>query len=258
MHLGNALSGVVNSPLEPPSTAYDQHNDQLNYGASAVHQPRAKLNATQSTYHDFESRKAFQVSTYNPERGNEGARVYVYLESSSDLTSLVAPTASLMFASRPVPAAWSRLEAGDQNACYSYSVYAIAPAFSETGSSKPKIPLRLLIHNQSGLDASSIYIGEWLYENSKQLEHCMSSKASRKRRLMTDFQILHGRQGVLCHRNNRPHHPKITDHTPIRQQAYHTHQVSTSAPCRGDTHSMEDQNSSRISEMSWMRWDHRM
>ena len=182
MYLQNALSGAANAQVEQPPTMYDRQLDHLYYGASALYQPRATFEATPSNSHDLEFRKAFQVSSYSPERGNEGARICVYLTSTSDLISSTAQTANLMFASCPIPATWTRLEAAEQHACYKYSIHAIAPAFSETGSSTLKIPLHLQFKDQSRLDPSSIYIGDWLYEGDKHLEHHSSiQEASRKK-----------------------------------------------------------------------------
>lgn len=193
MYLQNAPTGTANAQAEQPPTPCDRQLDHLNYGASALYQPRATFEATPSDYHDFESRKVFQVSGYSPQRGNQGARVCVYLQSTSDLISPTAQTANLMFASCPIPATWTRLEAAEQHACYKYSVHASAPAFSETGSSALKIPLHLQFKDQSRLDVSSIYIGDWLYEGGKHLEHRSSiQEASREKR------VTHEQSGTPC------------------------------------------------------------
>ena len=89
-----------------------------------------------------------------------------------------------MFATCSVPAVWNRLQAGDPDACYKYSLLASAPALSETGSSTLSVPLRLQLQDRSGLDVSSTYVGEWMYEDGKQLEHrSFSQQASRKRKV---------------------------------------------------------------------------
>ena len=184
MYLQNALPGAANAQMEQPPMAYDRQSNHLNYGASAVCQPRATFEATPSNYRDFEFRKVFKVSSYSPERGNEGARVCVYLESTSDLISPTAQTANLMFASCPIPATWTRLEAAERHACYKYSINATAPAFSETGSSTLKMPLHLQLKDHLMHEASSIYVGDWLYEGGKHLEHRSSiQEASRQTRV---------------------------------------------------------------------------
>ena len=186
MYLQNALPGAAISQVQQPPTAYDRQIDHLSYGASAVHQPRAMFEATPTNYHNFDFRKAFQVSSYSPERGNEGARVCVNLESTSDFISPTAQTANLMFASCPIPVTWTRLEAAEQHACYKYSVHATAPAFSETGSLTSKVPLHLQLKDQSRNDRSSIYIGEWLHEGGKHREHRLPIQEDFRRKVVTE------------------------------------------------------------------------
>lgn len=180
------LQNAVGPNFQQRSTAYDRQSGHMNYGDSAISQPRATLEATPPTYHEFEPHKAFQVSTYNPERGAEGARVSVYVQSSSDFIPHTPPTAHLMFASRSVPAVWTRLDAEEQYSCYKYMVCAAAPAFSETGSSTSSVPLRLQLQHQSRPDASPIDIGDWLYEDDKQLEIRSSPREAFRKRKMTD------------------------------------------------------------------------
>ena len=185
MYLQNAQPGAANQ-VEQPSTAYDRQINHLNYGASAFYQPRATFEATPTNYHDFEFRKTFQVSSYSPQRGNQGARVCVYLESTSDLISPTAQTASLMFASCPIPATWTRLEAAESHACYKYSIHATAPAFSETRSSTLKMPLHLQLKDQLMHEASSIYVGDWLHEGGKHLEHRSSIQEASRQTMVTN------------------------------------------------------------------------
>lgn len=158
----------------------------MDYGDSAISQPRVTLEATPPTYHEYEPHKAFHISGYNPERGTEGARVYVYLQSSSDVITHTPTTAHLMFASRSVPAVWTRLETGEQYTCCKYMVCAAAPAFSETGSSTSSVPLRLQLQHQSRLDERPIDVGDWLYEDDKQLEIRSSPREAFRKRKVTD------------------------------------------------------------------------
>lgn len=180
------LQNAVDPHFQQRSTAYDRQNGHMNYGDSANSQPRATLEVTPPTNHEFEPHKAFQISTYNPERGTEGARVSVYLQSSSDFITHTPPTAHLMFASRSVPAVWTRLDAGEQYTCCKYMICAAAPAFSETESSTSSVPLRLQLQHQSRPDASPIDIGDWLYEDVKQLEISSSPREAFRKRKLTD------------------------------------------------------------------------
>lgn len=180
------LQKAVGPHFQQRSMAYDRQNGHMNYGVSAISQPRATLEATPPTNHEFGPHKAFEISTYNPERGTEGTRISVYLQSSGDFTTHTPPTAHLMFASRSVPAVWTRLDAGEQYTCCNYMICAAAPAFSETGSSNSSVPLRLQLQHQSRPDASPIDIGDWLYEDDTQLEVRLSPREAFRKRKLTD------------------------------------------------------------------------
>ena len=187
VYLQYALPGAAESYLQQYSTAYDRQNDHMNNGASPIyHQPRATFEATPSNYHDFPSRRNLQVS-YKPQRGTRGALVYIYLDSSSDLLSPIPLIATLMFATHSVPADLTRLGTREQDVYkYKYLASAPAPAFSETGSSNSNIPLSLQLQEQSTLDVSLFDIGEWLYEDSKQLAHRSSPHEVSRKRKVTD------------------------------------------------------------------------
>lgn len=177
MYLQHALPGANDPQLQQHSTAYDRQNDHMSYGASSLYQPRASFEATPSACNDFELRNTLDVSSPNPQRGTKGTLIYISLNSSRDLLSPSPLIASLMFASRSVPAGLARLEAQEQSVSYNYLVSAIAPAFSETGCSNLRIPLRLQLQGQSLID-----VGEWLYEDGKQLEYRSFPQVPRKRR----------------------------------------------------------------------------
>lgn len=185
MYLQNALPGAADPQLQQPSTAYDRQTDHMNYGGSPIYQPRATFEATPSAYQDFETPRILRVS-HNPPRGTKGALLYIYLDSTSDLLPATPSTVTLMFGSRSVPASLTRLEAPEQDVCYRYMVSAIAPAFSETGSSILRIPLCLQVQEQSKLDARQVDAGSWLYEDGKQLEYRSSPQEVSRKRKVTD------------------------------------------------------------------------
>ena len=183
MYLQYALPGAAEPHLQQPSTAYDR-SSHLNYGASPVYQPRAAFEATPSAYNEIGSSKFLKVSSPDPQRGTKGTLLYIHLDSSSELLS---PCATLMFATRSVPAGLTQLDPREQDVSYRYLISAIAPAFSETGCSNLNIPLSLQlqqIQEQSRLDTQLIDVGPWQYEDSKQLEHrSFPHDLSRKRKL---------------------------------------------------------------------------
>ena len=188
MYLQYALPGAADPQFQQPSTAYDRQSDHMSYGASLIYQPREKFEATSTAFHNHEPRKTLRMTSHNPDRGTKGVLVYINLESSSDLLLPTPHIATLMFATRSVPAELTRLEAEKQEVCYKYLVSAPAPAFSETRSSNLRVPLNLRLQNQSTLEVSSIDLGSWLYEDGKQLGHHSSPQpVSRKRKVIDEL-----------------------------------------------------------------------
>ena len=186
MYLQHALPGAADPQFQQPLTAYDRQSDHMSYGASLIYQPRENFEASSSAFHNHKSCKTLRMTSYNPDRGTKGVLVYINLESSSDLLLPIPHIATLMFATRPVPAELTRLEAERQDVCYKYLVSAPAPAFSETKSSNLRIPLNLQLQDQSTLEVSSIDLGSWLYEDGKQLEHRSSPQHVSRKRKVTD------------------------------------------------------------------------
>lgn len=186
MYLQNALSGAADPKFQQPSTAYDRQSDHMSYEPSLGYQPRVKFEATSPLFHNHNPHRSLRLTSYNPDRGTKGVLVYINLESSSDLLSPTPQTATLMFATRPVPAELTRLEAQKQDLCYKYLVSAPAPAIAETKSSNLSIPLSLQLQDQSTLEISSFDLGSWLYEDSKQVEYRSSPQFVSRKRKITD------------------------------------------------------------------------
>ncbi|MCJ1451104.1 hypothetical protein MMC28_001439 [Mycoblastus sanguinarius] len=177
------MPGQAEAQAQSSSEAYDPHADQMVYGTSSLYEPRATYEATQSNFNDFSLRKAPEVSSYNPQRGSGGSQVCVYFDSSSDLLAPSPLIASLMFATRRIPAALNRLETRERDVCYKYVVTADAPSFSTTGSTNARVPLRVQFQEQSGQDAGLVDVGPFLYTDDQQAEPRYSShEASRKRK----------------------------------------------------------------------------
>ena len=184
MYLQYALPGAAEPHLQQSSTAYDRISGHLNYGTSPVHQPRAAVEATPPAYNEIDSGKFLKVSFPDPQRGTKGTLLYIHLDSSSELLSTCA---TLMFATRSVPAGLTQLDLREHDVSYRYLISAIAPAFSETGCSNLNVPLRLQLQQlqkQSRLDTQLIDVGPWQYEDGKQLEQrSLPHELSRKRKL---------------------------------------------------------------------------
>lgn len=139
----------------------------MNYGASSLYQSRANDNtlAAHSNCRDFGLRRAPEVKSYNPQQGNKGSHIYVYLRSDSDLLASPALIASLTFAAQRVHATLTRLET--HGSLYEYVVTTDAPSFIEVGSPTSRVYLRLQLQEQSGVDAGLIDVGYFKYLDSR-------------------------------------------------------------------------------------------
>ncbi len=181
MYLTYALPGLADPELQPPPPAYDRNLDHMVY-ASSTNPSRAPYEATSSVYSGFGSRKLPEVSTYNPQQGIKDSHIHVYLDSSSDLLSPTPLIASLMFATGRVPATLTRLETQKNDVFYKYVATANAPSFAETGSLDARVPVKLQLQDDSGLDVGLIDVGPWLYEDGNSFESLPVREASRKRK----------------------------------------------------------------------------
>jgi len=190
MYLQYALPGQASSSLQPTSAAYDLHAGQMDtYGSSSDFQPRAAYTTTEPSYTDYEPRKIPEISTtYEPQTGTNGSPIYVYLDSSSNLSEPSPLIVSLMFAKRPVPASLTALKPQAQDDCFKYVVSGNAPMFSEIDSSSPLVSLRLQFQISPGLDAGLIDVGLWRYDGGRQLELRSSPGSTRKRKNTLDPQ----------------------------------------------------------------------
>lgn len=126
-------------------------------------------------------RKAPELKTYNPTQGSKGTPVYVFLRAEYDLLAPPRLMASLLFATRRVPARLARLET--QGAAFEYCVTADAPSFAETESSTSQIQLRLQLQEQSGHDAGLVDVGYFQYTS---MIASSSQEGSRKRKHSVD------------------------------------------------------------------------
>ena len=181
MYLTYALPGLADPELQPPSMAYDRNLDHMVY-ASSTNPSRAPYEATSSVYSGFGSRKLPEVSAYNPQQGIKDSHIHVYLDSSSDLLLPTPLIASLMFAIRRVPATLTRLETRKNDVYYKYVATANAPSFAETGSLDARVPVKLQLQDESGLDVGLIDVGPWLYKDDNSFESLPVREASRKRK----------------------------------------------------------------------------
>ena len=124
------------------------------------------------------------VTSYDPQEGNEGCTVHVYLQTVHDLLAPPALTISLLFGTKQVNSTIQLLN-DSSDLAKQYVVVAQAPAFSHTGHHSFLVPLRLMIASNSGASASeAVFVGQFKYTG---LVPQPSQQHQRKRKVSTDF-----------------------------------------------------------------------
>ena len=116
-----------------------------------------------------------EIVSYTPQRGCEGTRVFVQIQSPYDLHSSSGTHVSLVFGSRKSECIPHLLDL--QGSSFQYAVSADAPPFMSTGSPSFAVPLQVVIDNQP---PTTLQVGVYTYE---QVPQPSPSDGSRKRRI---------------------------------------------------------------------------
>lgn len=169
-------SPYVNTPLVPSPMA-----DQGSQVSDCV--PYLPNNDYASSYEDAQSpmlgarsRQLPEIINYSPQRGCEGTRVLVQIQSPFDLHSSSYGTLYLVFGSKKCECVPHFL--GFEGAAFQYGLSTEAPAFSCTGSPSYAVPIQVVLETSSDCPATTLQVGVWTYEHQPQ----PSPGESRKRK----------------------------------------------------------------------------
>ena len=181
MYLAYAAQPGLGQPLLPSSSnPYARHADQVQQFASALFQPRASFEAHGLPYSPTKSHHIPDVTSHTPQQGPQGTQVFIQLHSAYDLSSLAF---EVMFATRRCPATLTTLSTQDSYQ-QQYMLTVEAPIFSTTGWNTAQVPLRLQMHDGTGLDRSLLDVGVFTYTDAMQQPAQMSPQdMSRKRKI---------------------------------------------------------------------------
>ncbi|KAE8144457.1 hypothetical protein BDV25DRAFT_145605 [Aspergillus avenaceus] len=137
-----------------------------------------------------ESRGLPEVVSYNPQRGSEGTRVFVQIESPYDLHTSSYATLYLVFGSKKCECVPHFM--GFQGTSFQYALSVDTPPFVSTGSPSFAVPLQVALNGQNECPSATLQVGVYTYE---QPSHPSPSDESRKRRIETfsDESIAHKR-----------------------------------------------------------------
>lgn len=122
-------------------------------------------------------RQVPEIVTYSPQRGCEGTRVVVQIQSPFDLHSSSYGALYIVFGSKKCECNPHFL--GFQGTNFQYCLSADAPSFISTGSPSVAVPLQVVLETQSDCQPTTLQVGVYTY---KQVSHPSPGAESRKRK----------------------------------------------------------------------------
>ena len=103
-----------------------------------------------------------EVVSYNPQRGCDGTRVFVQIQSPYDLHSSSYAPSYLEFGTKRCECIPHFL--GFQGSVFQYALSVDAPPFSSTGSPSPAVSLYLTMDGQNDCPSTTLNVGVYTYE----------------------------------------------------------------------------------------------
>ena len=181
MYLAYAQPNFPQPHVNSSSSPYTRQISQVPYTTSALLQPRTAFNDSSSSFDDPSSRHLPEISSYTPQHGPQGTRVFIYFSCTYDIETLPTLRYTAMFATRPCPSTVARLD--QQGPYHDYVLTADAPPHSATNWSSPEVPLSINVQDGTGLDGS-VDVGSYTYPGY--LQQSLSApvhEGSRKRKI---------------------------------------------------------------------------
>lgn len=168
--------------VSPLPTTYSRHAEgTLPYATGgSFYNASAAYEAAHSRFPVYDSRKAPEITSYHPDRGLEGTQVFVFMQSSYDFNEASPLLLSLMFATTRCASTLSPLE--HRGLSYQYVLTASAPEFASIGWNSSRVPLRMQLQDESGLDAGWIDVGFFQYIDHADHSNPASPEETRKRK----------------------------------------------------------------------------
>ena len=107
-------------------------------------------------------RQSPEVISYNPQKGGEGTRVFVQIQSPYDLHSSSYAHSYLVFGTKRCECVPHFL--GFQGSVFQYALSVDAPPFSSTGSPSSAVSLQLTMDGQTGCPSTTLDVGLYTYD----------------------------------------------------------------------------------------------
>ncbi|KAL2872821.1 transcriptional regulator medA [Aspergillus lucknowensis] len=168
----------VSTPLVPSPMAdhVSQISDCVPY--MAKHEYASSYEDEQSPMINAEHRQLPEVISYSPQRGSEGTRVFVQIQSPYDLHTSSYATIYIVFGSKRCECNPHFL--GFEASSFQYVLSVDTPPFVSTGSPSLAVPLQVAMDGQNGRHSTTLQVGVYTYEHTGQKS---PSDENRKRRI---------------------------------------------------------------------------
>ena len=187
MYLGYGPTSYAPPHVRGSLKSYPRHqdSDQVPYEASALLEPRAPFDDSNSTYAEIQTHQLPTITSFTPLEGPEGTLIYVYFYSTHDLANVASLKHEISFANHRCPSDLTSIE--QSGSYYNYVLTAKAPQFSTLGWLQNEVPVRLSVQSESGMEMGAVEVGSYTYTHPvRQLSQPSPTEISRKRKFSTD------------------------------------------------------------------------
>ena len=179
MYVAYAQSGLVQPHMQSHTNSYATQQGQMSYGASALYQPRPAQEQSEPAYSSGRSRPMPQITSWRPQQGSYGTRIFIYLQSVFEVDP--SWTFHIKFASRQCQSDLTKLET--QGSFHQYVLSTEAPIFSTIGWPNTRVPIRIYAQDGSGNEVALVEVGGFAYTDVVQSSPQLSSEQPRKRKM---------------------------------------------------------------------------
>ncbi|KAI9371286.1 hypothetical protein BJX61DRAFT_534934 [Aspergillus egyptiacus] len=161
--------GASYNPYAPPQyvstlvpSPMPDHVSQISDSYITKHDYASSYEDEQSPMLSAENRHMPEVVSYSPQRGAEGTRVYVHIQSPFDLHRSSYAAVYVVFGSKKCESNPHFL--GFQDSAFQYALSVDTPSFMSIGSPSLAVPLQVTLEGQNGYASTILQVGIYTYE----------------------------------------------------------------------------------------------
>ena len=181
MYVAYPQHGNMPPHSQPHSLPFAKTEDSTSYGGASLFSSRPALNEGPTGYSPNPARQIPQVSSWSPQQGPPGSRVFIFLMSAFELDPSWHLEAE--FGSRKCNTTLRRVEA--QGSYYQYALTTEVPPFSFTGWSSNAVPVCIVATNNIGYEIARLKLSPAFVYTDASLSQ-LPTETSKKRRLSNE------------------------------------------------------------------------